>query len=184
MKVVVKYGTDSDARIDLLADSSILSGGRPLFVPDWAQAFVGTLAVTARVGRLGKCIVPRFAHRYWDGASACLLTHGVDADGNRIDRGALSRAHDGALMLGEMRPKEALMAGATVTCVAGGTTVNAALDHMAQAIDALVCQVSQHMTLKMGDMLCIALPDTVSLGLDMAVELSCCGTTVLKTKIK
>ena len=54
----------------LMADSSILYTGRPFFVPDYAQRFVATPTIVVRTGRLGKCIAPKFAHRYWDASRA------------------------------------------------------------------------------------------------------------------
>ena len=60
----------------LMADSSILYTGRPFFVPDFAQEFVATPTIVVRMNRLGKCVAPKFAHRYWDAllpASLCVL---------------------------------------------------------------------------------------------------------------
>ena len=43
----------------LMADSSILYSGRPLFVPDFAREFVARPTIVVRTGRLGKCIAAK-----------------------------------------------------------------------------------------------------------------------------
>ena len=185
MKVAVKYGMDPAASIELLADSSILPTGRPLFVPDWAHTFMATISIAARINRLGKCIAPRFAHRYWDAATACLLTQGIDEHGNAITRQALSRAHDGALIQGQMLPKEVISEATQVTCLVNGTQVTqVTLQGLARLIDDTIVLMSQYMTLKMGDLVCITSPSKQPLLTDSTIELVLNEQEVLKTKIK
>lgn len=186
MKVVVKYGMSPAARIELLADSSILTTGRPLFVPDWAASFTATLSVAARVSRLGKCIAPQWAHRYWDAITGCLLTGGVDHQGNAIALGALSRSHDGALVLGQMVSKEeTLVDGGVMDCMVDGMpAAQVQLPHLSSIIDETICQVSEYMTVKMGDLFCICCGCSLPLAINTRVELSLDGLQLLKTKIK
>ena len=53
-----------------MADSSVLYTGRPLFIHDFASGFMAAPSIVVRMGRLGKCIAPKFAHRYWDAFTA------------------------------------------------------------------------------------------------------------------
>ena len=185
MKVAVKYGMSPAASIELLADSSILPTGRPLFVPDWATAFTATLTVAAHINRLGKCIAPRFAHRYWDTVTACLLTQGIDEQGNVVTRQALTRAHDGALVLGQMVPKDMIADAAQLVCLVDGTpAAHATLQGLTQLIDATIVEMSQYMTLKMGDLLCVSGTTSLPLLVNTTTELTLNGMEVLKTKIK
>ena len=185
MKVAVKYGMSPEASIELLADSSILPTGRPLFVPDWATAFTATLTVAAHINRLGKCIAPRFAHRYWDTVTACLLTRGIDEQGNVIVRQSLTRAHDGALVLGQMVPKDMIADAAHLECLVDGTpTAQTTLQGLTQLIDSTIVEMSQYMTLKMGDLVCIGSESNLTLLIDTTTELTLNGQKVLKTKIK
>ena len=64
------YDDKEDARCYLMADSSVLYTGRPFFIPDFARRFVAAPTIVVRTGRLGKCIAPKFAHRYWDAVTA------------------------------------------------------------------------------------------------------------------
>lgn len=185
MKILVKYGLDDKARIDLLADSSILPNGRPLFVPDWATDFVGTLCAVFRVNRLGKCVAPRFAHRYWDALAAGLLTHGVDAAGQAIADNALTRAHDGALVLGQMVNRDSLPdSGILQWTVSNTWQGQLSLEGLIDHAESTLSLVSQYMTLKMGDLLCLCSDVSHSLPIDLVTTVSLQGSNLLQTKIK
>lgn len=59
----------------VISPSAILQGGNPYFVPDFDTAFEARPAIAIRIGKLGKSIAPRFAHRYVDGiAPASMMT--------------------------------------------------------------------------------------------------------------
>lgn len=183
----MKYGLTPDAGIELLADSSLLQSGRPLFVPDWASAMMGTAAVAVRVSRLGKAIAPQFAHRYWDAYTGCFISQGIDASGALIDRKALTRAHDAALALGRMQPKSMLdgTADVRVTLSCGHhEPCSSTLAGFADLIDQTLSQLSQYMTLKMGDLLCLSAGAGSPLSIDQVVTVSVNGTETLRTKIK
>lgn len=186
MKIVVKYGIVPAAGIELLADSSILPSGRPLFIPDWAASFTATLSVAARINRLGKCVTTRFAHRYWDAITGCMLTQGIDKRGNAIARHALTRAHDNALVLGQMIPKEEILDDAAdLVCMVDNQPVaQVTLPGMTTLINDTICHLSQYMTLKMGDLLCVSSGCTLPLDLNTTTELALNGQQVLQTKIK
>ena len=50
----------------LKADSCLLNGRKPLFMPEWTQELGVTECMILRVSRLGKEIAPKFASRYYD----------------------------------------------------------------------------------------------------------------------
>ena len=63
-------GDNQNPMAYLMADSSLLFTDRPFFLPDFADAFIATPTIIVRMGRLGKCVAPKFAHRYWDAFTA------------------------------------------------------------------------------------------------------------------
>lgn len=186
MKVLVRYGLDEGADIGLLADSSLLLGNRPLFVPDWAHSFQCTLGLAVRVCRLGKCVAPRFAHRYWDAVTGCLITRGLDGQGKLIDVDALNVGHDGALLLGQMVDKEALSwPRAVLACHSGSESCGAMpLCDLPALIDATLAHVSCYMTLKMGDLLCLCgdVHATAAVGDAFSVQLD--GQLLMRVNVK
>ena len=97
------YGIeDGVPKAYLMADSSILYTGRPFFVPDFAQRFVATPTIVVRMGRLGKCVAPKFAHRYWDAFTAGYTVCASQSDDIRLT--GLDRAFDGAAIVGDWIP--------------------------------------------------------------------------------
>lgn len=103
MKVIAftgNYGTNGDTtECYLMADSSVLYTGRPFFIHDFAEAFVARPSIVVRTGRLGKCIAPKFAHRYWDALTAGFTVRPLNGDDGRL--AALDRAFDGAAIVGD-----------------------------------------------------------------------------------
>ncbi len=158
-------------QVRLMADSSVLTSGKPFFIPDFAGGFTVQPTLALRVCRLGKCIARRFAHRYYDAAAAAAvvtahgLTPPVGADS------ALATAFDGSVWLGDFKPLGQL-GGTAVAMELGGTRQAACgCAEPPMAPDDIIELVSRYFTLKMGDIiltgsLCpgepIAIGDTVT----------------------
>ena len=158
MKVLYQHNTDAGARYRLLADSSILLPGRPFFMPEWASFISVTPVIALRVDRLGKHIAPRFAHRDWQHLAPAFISTGLDTQGQPVEQGALSEAFDGALMLGEWVKKEQIASEATlVTTCKNSSWLCENVSHTLAQADDMVAHISRHMTLKMGDVLCVGL---------------------------
>lgn len=138
----------------LMADSSILYSGRPFFIPDFAQRFIATPSIVVRTGRLGKCIAPKFAHRYWDAFTAGFTVQAVDSDNACLT--ALDRAFDGAAVVGEWVDVSSIDNAdqqLVEVCVNGGVVAQHCLAHMRHPLDQLLAGVSTRCSIKMGDML-------------------------------
>lgn len=181
------YGIGTSAtQAYLMADSSILFTGRPFFVPDFAQAFVATPTIVVRTGRLGKCIAPKFAHRYWDAFTAGFTVRAVESDDERLL--ALDRAFDGAVIVGEWVETASVddPLRASVLSMVGDTVVSdCCLADMTQPVDDLLAAVSTRCSIKMGDLLLTG--DTASghrLVPGDRLTASVCGKQVLDVKVK
>ena len=57
----------------LISPAGILQGGNPYFVPDFSDIFEARTAIAVRIGRLGKGIARRFAHRYVESVAPAVL---------------------------------------------------------------------------------------------------------------
>lgn len=68
----------TDVHWTILSGASILQGGSPFFIPDFAKRFEARLSMAVRICRLGKNIAPRFAHRYMDAAAPCVSFTAAD----------------------------------------------------------------------------------------------------------
>lgn len=149
------YGKEDAApRSYLMADSSILYTGRPFFVPDYARGFVATPTIVVRTGRLGKCIAPKFAHRYWDAFTAAWSVQALDSDDARLQ--ALDRAFDGAAIVGDWVQATSVddaLHTAVELRVNDHVAAHCSLADMIHPLDDLLAAVSTRCSIKMGDLL-------------------------------
>ena len=138
----------------LMADSSILYTGRPFFVPDYAARFVATPTIVVRTGRLGKCIAPKFAHRYWDAFTAGWSVEAQQGDDSRLE--VLGRAFDGAALVGDWVEAASLndpMHALVQLMVNGETVSRCCLADMLWPLADMLSAVSTRCSIKMGDLL-------------------------------
>ena len=138
----------------LMADSSILYTGRPFFVPDYAQRFLATPTIVVRTGRLGKCIAPKFAHRYWDAFTAGFSVQALQGDDERLV--ALDRAFDGAAIVGDWVETSAIedpLNAVVEVTVNEETVARCCLAEMCTPLAELLSAVSTRCSIKMGDLL-------------------------------
>ena len=137
-----------------MADSSILYTGRPFFLPDFAQSFVATPTIVVRTGRLGKCIAPKFAHRYWDAFTAAFTVRALNSDDERLT--ALDRAFDGALIVGEWVENPGgpqALDKMVQMAINGAEAAHCRLSDMCCPLDHLLAAVSVRCSIKMGDII-------------------------------
>lgn len=138
----------------LMADSSILYSGRPLFVPDFAREFIARPTIVVRTGRLGKCIAAKFAHRYWDAFTAGFAVEACGSDAEMLH--GLDRAFDGSAVVGDWVGSDSVadMLHEPVEVMVNDTIVsNHCLADMCHPLEELLSAVSTRCSIKMGDML-------------------------------
>lgn len=151
--------------IFLKPDSALLRDGKPFFLPDFSSDIQYETEVVVRVCRLGKCIAPRFARRYYDA-----VTVGIDFTArdwqNRFRAGGLpwelSKCFDNSAAIGRFLPLEQL--GGDVQRldfrldVDGRTVQRGWTGDMLTGVDDIIAYVSRFMTLKMGDLIFTGTP--------------------------
>ena len=150
--------SDSQPSVFLMADSSLLKDGKPLFLPDFAEKFIARPALVVRINRLGKNIAKRFAPRYYDAVTIGLCieaqefkhTNGINGVNSVIN------AFDGAAVLGDFIPVED--AGDLNNCsltVTYGNEEQISLNsaNFTMNIDSLIEELSKYFTFKIGDIL-------------------------------
>jgi len=120
-------------RYTMKCDASLLNQRKPFFIPDWAQDFRYTPCWVARICRLGKCIEEKYADRYYDAVAFGLDFVAYDLMDHHY---AQATAFDNSLCVGEFAP---------------------ASEQNKAAIDRAIHEVSQIVTLRMGDLVYIDL---------------------------
>ena len=151
--------------IFLKPDSAILRNGKPFFLPDFSSEIHYETEVVVRISRLGKCIAPRFAHRYYDE-----VTLGIDFTARDLQRRfraeghpwELSKGFDNSAAIGQFVPLSEL--GGDVQKlhfhldIDGRTMQRGYTADMQFRVDEIIAYVSRFMTLKMGDLIYTGTP--------------------------
>ena len=148
----------------LMADSSILYTGRPFFIPDFAQRFVATPTIIVRMGRLGKCVAPKFAHRYWDAVTVGIDFTARDTQEKARHEGmpwTICKGFDGSAAIGTFQPLslEGKGAGIGFRLDKNGETVQQGdSSEMLFSVDEIISYLSRFFTLRTGDLIYTGTP--------------------------
>ena len=157
------------------ADSALLKGGRPMFLPEELGRIDYEAELVVRISRLGKGIPERFAYRYYDA-----VTCGVDFTARDLQRRLrqdglpwdLSKSFDGAAAVGEWVPIDDLPSdGIPFRLEVNHATVQEGRSSdMRWSIDTIIAYISRFFTLRTGDLLFTGSPAFHEIHVDNHVE--------------
>lgn len=182
------FDIHSDACCRVRADSTLLSGGRPFFVPTFTTDCRLCVGLVVRISRLGKTIARRWARRYYDAVTVGAAFVARDVEQSLAARGlATDLAHnfDGATTVGrfEALPAEGIGALAYSLSMDGREVVSA--QGTAIDVDVLIEQLSAICQMRQGDYLFVATPhDEVAVHEDMHIVGRLNDRPVLEFNIK
>lgn len=159
MGITYYDGTES---MVLKSDSSLLVNRKPLFVPDAVGDLQALPCRVLRVSRLGKCIAPKFASRYYDAVAP-----GIDFFAADILRDAKAAgkpwteavAFENSLAVGEwIAVDQWQQAGNRWLIDRGGEREEQCtlLTDEQQVLDHAVAKVSELLTIRQGDLIYVA----------------------------
>lgn len=146
------------------ADSSLLKSGKPFFVPDFMGRIDYEAELVIRICRLGKNIPQRFAHRYYDAVTVGIDFTARDVQQQLREKGLpwdLSKSFDGAAAIGEWVGKDKFLDVQALRFhldINGHTVQEGCTADMVFGIDEIVAYISQHFTLKTGDVIFTGTP--------------------------
>lgn len=149
MKLLLLDSLYPSVSVRLVADSAWRPDRRPLFVPEGAAGVSLELRTAVRISRLGKCISPRWASRYYDAWALAAVR--ADLPGEYV-------MADDAVVLGPWQ-----------------TLDGAAFDNA--AFDATLAALSEGVTFKTGDVLLLpsdAAPMTYTAPQTVAIDRDGC----------
>lgn len=149
----------------LKPDSAVLMHRHPFYIPDWTCEVHHEVELLVKISRVGKCIAPEFAHRYFNEVSLGIDFTARDVQQELKAKGQpweKAKAFDGSAVV--PRTWLPLAEVGEVSDLAfqlkrNGEVVQAG--HSGQMIfplPALIAHVSRFMTLKVGDILFTGTP--------------------------
>ncbi len=146
------------------ADSALLTGGKPFFLPDFTQRCDYETELVVRISHLGRCIPERFAHRYYEEVTVGIDFTARDVQQKLRERGLpwdLSKGFDGSAVVGKWVPIAELPPVQNLHFhldINGQTVQQGHTADMTFGVDRLVSFISQFFTLKTGDLIFTGTP--------------------------
>ena len=147
------------------ADSALLTGGKPFFIPDFTERCEYETEIVVRISRLGRSIAPRWAHRYYDA-----VTVGIDFTARDLQQDLraqglpweLCKGFDGSAVLARFIPLASLERSIQDLHfhldINGQTVQTGHTADMLHPVDELVSYISRFFTLKTGDLIYTGTP--------------------------
>lgn len=146
------------------ADSALLKGRKPFFIPDWLGRVDYEAEIVVRICRLGKGIPERFAHRYYDAATVGIDFTARDLQGELRKEGKpwdLCKGFDGSAVIGEWVETGQFgdIQALDFSLELNGKEVQRGFTgDMIYGVDRLIAFISRFFTLKTGDLLYTGTP--------------------------
>lgn len=152
----------------VMSPSAILQGGNPYFVPDFDSLFEARLALAIRIGKLGKGIAPRFAHRYIDGVAPASMMIARNLLENLQKLGlpwSKAISYDRSLAVGQFSniPIEEILSAYVSLDIISGDEVNSFKSNglcLPFSIEGIISALSRDNALKTGDYIVVASPQS------------------------
>ena len=146
------------------ADSALLSGGKPFFIPSYTSQCEYETELVVRISHLGRSISERFAHRYYDE-----ITVGIDFTARDLQKQLcakglpwdLCKGFAGSAVVGTFVPVSRFRSIQDLhfhLCINGNTVQQGHTADMLHHVDKLVSYISQFFTLKTGDLIFTGTP--------------------------
>lgn len=159
---------DSDPVLFMKPDSAILKDGKPFYIPDFSSEIHYETELVVKINRLGKNILERFAHRYYDEITLGIDFTARDLQTQLKDKGfpwEISKGFDNSAVLGSFISKDNLKKGVDSLdfhLLKDGICVQKAnTSEMIHSIDKIIAYVSKFFTLKIGDLIFTGTPSGV-----------------------
>lgn len=145
-------------------DSALLGRNLPFVVPSFSQDIHHELEVVLRIGKVGKHIEPRFAHKYIDAVTVGLDFTARDVQSELKSKGLpweKAKGFDGSAVVGAWRSPEELR-GLEFSLRKNGEVVqHGRVQDMIHSPEQIIAHLSRYFTLKTGDLIFTGTPSGV-----------------------
>ena len=146
------------------ADSALLSGGKPFFIPSYTQQCEYETELVVKICHLGRSISERFAHRYYDEVTVGIDFTARDLQKQLCAKGLpwdLCKGFDGSAVVGNFVPKSSLPDVQDLhfhLAINGNVVQRGHTADMLHRVDKLISYISRYFTLKIGDLIFTGTP--------------------------
>ena len=149
-------------------DTAVVPKQFPFVIPEFSNDIHHEIELIVKIGKVGKYIDPKFAHKYYDELSVGIDFTARDVQQKLKDKGLpweKAKAFDGSAVIGEFLSKKLFSSTENLNfeltnngkSVQQGNTSN-----MLWKVDEIIAYVSQFFTLKIGDIIFTGTPEGVA----------------------
>lgn len=148
-------------------DSALLSKGKPFFIPSFAKRFDHEIEIVVKIKHLGKNILERFAHRYYDEVTIGIDFTARDLQEQLTSKGLpweLCKGFDNSAVIGKFVCKDTLPPIQELHFnldIDGQTKQVGYSGNMIHSIDKIIAFASRFFTLKTGDLIFTGTPSGI-----------------------
>ena len=151
----------------LKADSSILKNNKDFWLPTFSDDIQPSIEIIFKIGKLGKCIQAKFAHRYIDSIGLGIALTARDLQKTCMNKGLpweISKSFDGSAIISEFIPYESFT---NINNINFSLYKNEKLIQRSNTSDMIfnifqiIEYISKFMTLKIGDIIFTGTPSEV-----------------------
>lgn len=157
MKIIGFISEDGDAPAGIsFPDSCLIHNGKPLFIPDFDTDFRLYPSLAVKITKVGKCIEPRFAHRYYEKAAPAINVRAMGVLDELRKKGlpwTRAVSFDGSIILGEFTRDDSdpgLLQGFSIICGESEANWRPSKEF---SINEAISAASEFRTLKTGDII-------------------------------
>lgn len=145
-------------------DSAILRDNKPFFLPDFSKEIHYETELLIKINRIGKNILPKFAHRYYDEIGLGIdftardLQHKLKTEGKPWE---ICKGFDQSAVIGDFIPKDSIENVQQIDFhlnINGKTVQRGNSKDMIFTIDEIIAYISKFFTLKIGDIIYTGTP--------------------------
>lgn len=143
-------------------DSCLQRDNRLFFIPDFCSEVQGQLNFVLRICKVGKGIAPEFAHRYYNGITAGIDFTAKDILEKCVENGfpwEMSKSFDQSARIGKWLERDDYSELTFWFKLNGELIQKINTSEMIRNFNEIVSDISQFMTLKMGDLIYTGTPD-------------------------
>ena len=146
-----------------LPDTALLIAKRPFFIPDFAAVCDASLCVAVRIVRLGRSIHRQFAHRYYVAAHSVPAVHFIARDYLERLQGQslpwdMAVGFDDAVAVADAGQTDFTEVTSVKIAVDAESAGGALPCQFWEWVDAEIARISEHYTLRQGDLFLFPMP--------------------------
>lgn len=166
-KEMIRTFENDEPVLFMKPDTALLKDGKPFMLPDFSKEMHYETEIVVKINRLGKNILERFAHRYYDE-----ITVGVDFTARDLqkklkERGLpweISKSFDNSAAIGKFISKSEIEEIQNVNFhldINGKTVQQGNTEDMIYSVDKIISYISSFFTVKIGDLIFTGTPSGI-----------------------